>query len=124
LNLVGNIKEITTTLNETPSGSYSAIIRENPERGITDLPPGETWATYQSNIQIQFEDKGLFRCMLESFNGEDIEYFTSDGPRQSCSGLDSWAYEFNVINGEQLEIISLLKEIRDNISWYYFGRYD
>ncbi len=111
----GSIKEITTTFNETQSGSYSAIVRENPQRSITDLPPKETWAVYQSNIQMQFEGKGLFRCILESFDDEDIEYFISDDPKQS-SGSKSWAYEFNVINREQLEIISLLKEIRDKIS--------
>jgi hypothetical protein len=110
----GSIKEITTTLNETPSGSYSAIIRENPERSITDLPPGETWAVYQSNIQMQYEGKGLFRCILESFDDEDIEYFISDDPRQE-NGSNSWSYEFNVINREQLETISMLKEIRDKI---------
>lgn len=109
----GTLKEIKTYFDRTmPSEEYYGL-KDEKEISIVDLQENEKRQIYETKMQMSIEGNGWFECIVEPYNKEDeIKYFTNDG-NQSL-GTKLWTQPFKIINKEQLEIIALLKEIRDN----------
>jgi hypothetical protein len=108
----GLVTGITISFNETAFGS-SSIVDEKVQIAIDGLPPNLKTKLYQTNVRMFSEGKGWIRCVLESSDKQPIEYFHSVQEPPILGSV--WVWGFDVISREQLEIVKLLKEIRDKI---------
>jgi hypothetical protein len=108
------IAEISARLVDPISRKTFAISKDVPQEGRPGkIEPKTKTELHISHIQMPVEGNAEFECILKPYNNnEEIEYFTNDG--KVSLGKESWKRPFKVIAREQLEIIELLKEIRDN----------
>ena len=93
----------------------AAIIKEQidpKDSVISNLTKKDRRKIYEIVIPMVIEGNGWFKCILEPADKNNtITYFTQQGNQNI--GTEVWAHMFNVINRERLEIIKLLKEIKD-----------
>ena len=109
----GTLTEVNILFDKIIAGrSYG--IRDIPNIPITNLKPQESRKIYEREIRFSIEGTGLVECMVKPYNNEDtIEYFADDGKQPLRT--PSWTEPFYVISKEQIVMIELLKEIRENI---------
>ncbi len=112
----GTVKQIGFSFNK-PNSEIVDITKDKPAYPIANLLEKsfkERKLFYRNTINIFEEGIVECICILKPYNeGDKIEYLTNNG-NQSL-GTKSWSHIFHVINREQLEIIKLLREIRDKI---------
>ncbi|MFY9870183.1 MAG: hypothetical protein WAK17_10725 [Candidatus Nitrosopolaris sp.] len=84
-----------------------------PHVNIPSIIPQEKTRIFEDKIPLSSEGQRWEKCKIDSNDNEPIEYFRAKGG--ISGGAGEWLRPFVVVNKEQLEIIKLLKEIRDKI---------
>ncbi len=105
----GILKEVRITMGE--SGFQGAQVSRKVEGQIRAVPQQKIKIHESSVLMIQ-EGLGWIKAEIKSNDDQPIEYYQITGNPP----LPEWAVPFVIINSEQLEIIKLLKEIRDRVS--------
>ena len=107
----GVLREITVSINESIGVGIQFQLK--PHVNIPSIGPDEKTRIFEYKVPMSSEGQGWIKCKIDSNDKQPIEYFQAKGG--ISGGTEEWLRPFVVVNKEQLEIINLLKDIREKI---------